>query len=260
MEFYFNLGETIMLMKTKEEYMNDMKEKLDSEYSTDDSFCVLNQEHLVLMDKYNLSEPQIRQAVQQWIKICCLMFLGLWKDPDQRRLMTRELYLGTISINTGYKSVATQNNDSSENTYDHAVPPQLYASFVFDNWEKYEDNFKEYLKMWLFISQTIYVTKKQNTDLSKFSVNNKSTNNQLKTAVSLADKYDYMGIDLLNVNSDSGLNSFPIVFSKEFLKYERENLLDVSLVDDVLLKLKTISKEKLKEHQEYEFEGLNGTY
>ena len=91
-------------------------------------------------------------------------------------------------------------------------------------------------------------------------VNNKSTNNQLKTAVSLADKYDFMDINLLNVNSDSALNSFPIVFSEEFLKYERENLLDVSLVDDVLLKLKTISKEKLKEHQEYEFEGLNGTY
>jgi hypothetical protein len=242
------------------EYVNHKNEELKSEFSDDDSIEMLPKDVFLLIYVYKITETQMRQAFLQWDRLNYFNWRGYWKDPSYRRIMTRQLYEGTISINTGYKSLATRDNDRLENTYDHAVPPQLYAPFVFDNWTKYEDDFEEFLKMWLFISQTIYVTKKQNTDLSKFSVNNKSTNNQLKTAVSLADKYDFMGINLLNVNSDSALNSFPIVFSEEFLKYERENLLDVSLVDDVLLKLKTISKEKLKEHQEYEFKGLNGTY
>ena len=82
------------------------------------------------------------------------------------------------------------------------------------------------------LMEVIRVTKPENTNLSKYTLNNESTNYQLKLRVPTTHRYTEAGITLLGnnisprtIHSEDIPDRYPFGLSKHFKEWEAKHLL-----------------------------------
>ena len=148
---------------------------------------------------------------------------GLWDYNINKRDCTRHFYEGCGAYASGYMSLDAQMLKSKERTKDHFISPQTYAYYILDNWRDFSD-YEKFKKEWWFCSQTIQVTSEENDRLKGFTINNSNTGGVIKVTTSIINRYSDAGIKLYHDKVDV-VDRFPFEVSKEFLKYEKENLL-----------------------------------
>lgn len=148
---------------------------------------------------------------------------NLWDKNINKRDITRHFYEGVGAYTSGYMSEDAMMLYAKDRTKDHFISPQTYAYFILDNWNVFID-FDKFIKEWYFCSQTIAVTSEENDMLKGFTLNNADTGNVIKVTTSIINRYSDAGIKLYHDKVDV-VDRFPFEVSKEFLKYEKENLL-----------------------------------
>lgn len=154
-----------------------------------------------------------------------------WKDDSQmicRRTITRFFYEAVANISTGYVSVAAKNAKSNERTQDHFAGPQWIGRFIMDNGHIYLEDFTKFKKIAEFASQTITVTKKENTILrDQTSVISDIDGVSVFIETPMLEKYKEAGIVLTHKEFEKQPAhkwDFPLEVPQELLDYESKFL------------------------------------
>ena len=155
--------------------------------------------------------------------------LEKWKSNDpsiDRRYITRCYYEVVGKKSTGWVSREAR-KDNAKTTDDHFATPQWIGRFIMDEGDIYLKDFAKFREITEFASQTIKVTKRENTELAKqSSVISEIDGKNVFIETSLQDKYQEAKIFPLyhKKNGIGYVYEFPIDFPPELLEYERKFL------------------------------------
>jgi len=155
--------------------------------------------------------------------------LEKWKNNDpsiDRRYITRCYYEAVGKKSTGWVSKKAM-EPNAKTTHDHFATPQWIGRFIMDEGDIYLKDFEKFKEITEFASQTIKVTKKENTELAKqSSVISEIDGKNVFIETSLQDKYEEAKIFPL-YHKKSGIGfvfDFPIDFPPGLLEYEKKFL------------------------------------
>jgi len=153
--------------------------------------------------------------------------LEQWKNNDEklnRRLITRCYYEAVVNKSTGFVSREAM-EPNAKTTDDHFATPQWIGRFIMDEGDIYLKDFEKFKEITEFVSQTIKVTKKENTKLAKqSSVISEIDGKNVFIETSLQDKYKEAGIFPLYHKKNGFVHYFPIDFPPDLLEYEKKFL------------------------------------
>ena len=171
---------------------------------------------------------------KNWKAYCKTAYNGLaasvddWGDPDFFRPITRIYYINVFDCqkvnHLGLISEQALNNPN-QRTDDHCLSPQFIGRMIMDNPDKYLTDYDVFENLFWLACSTITVTKTENKQLSKLTVNR--IDYKVKVPTNL--KYKHLGIKLYqrtgahwsnSVECDDNIISTP----SDLLEYERRFL------------------------------------
>ena len=170
---------------------------------------------------------------------CMNARLYRWRIPGQDvRNLTRIFYAGVFDCglpqHTGLISERAYDNilQGKKVTHDHYLSPQFIARMIYDNPEKYLNDYDTFTDIFWKSTATVKLTKDENDILSKLTVNDSF---DLKVLVPTDKKYDHIGIKLLRYHKTSKrqswkdvsvkfVNNSELYFPPELLEYEEKYL------------------------------------
>lgn len=155
---------------------------------------------------------------------------GIWFESNEdKRAITRTYYMQCKSFNSGFISnsawLAKQKGVSP--CFEHSNLPQPYCYFIMKNWNSIGESFETFFPHWITSSTGLYVTSKENTKLSKYTINNNSTGNTLKVTVPLFERYKKAKIIILDAVTlkEVDFDSVTKNFDMRYCEFEKKELL-----------------------------------
>ena len=128
--------------------------------------------------------------------LCAILEDWDTNDEDVVRITTRIYYEGVFSCGLGDTGLISKNalNDPSNRTDDHCFSPQFVGRYIMDNPHIYLTDYNKFDEIFVKSCTKIKVTKKENKQLSQFTINKRGQPYQV--LVPTDKKYERLGIEL----------------------------------------------------------------
>ena len=128
---------------------------------------------------------------------------GTWFRDSAKLAVTRSFYMHCKSFKTGFISNTAWLNKQKgiKPTFDHCFIPQLYCFYIMKYWKSIGISLETFFPHWITASTGNKVSSKENNKLSKYTVNDISTDKLLKVKVPLVDRYKKAGITILDAET-----------------------------------------------------------